>query len=480
MLRGNPASRGPVVPRQFLQILSQNDPQPFKDGSGRLELARNIASKDNPLTTRVIANRIWLHHFGEGIVRTQDDFGTRSEPPTHPELLDWLASTFVEQGWSFKKMHRLIMLSAVYQQSSDDDARKVQVDPDNKYLWQMNRRRLEFESLRDTILAIGGRLDLTVGGPSVRLNAEPYPTRRTIYGYIDRAQLPGMLQAFDFASPDLTTGKRPTTIVPQQALFMMNSSLVVEQARNLAHRPDFLAAKADAEKIELLYKLIYQRAPRDIEKRLALDYLTSEGRAPVAPVAGESVWLYGFGEIDPAKRLPKNFAAMNTFNGSWTAQPVPGDNRIPNVSISGGGGSTHGNYVVIRRWVAPQDMMISIEGSLSHGNKASDSRGVQGRIIHSRSGSVGGPYTAFRNSMPTKIPKILVRAGDELDFVVDARGGMKPESFSWAPVIKTVGSAPTEWNAQKQFGNTMAADRLTAWEKFAQILLQTNELTFVN
>ncbi|HTD87471.1 MAG TPA: PSD1 and planctomycete cytochrome C domain-containing protein, partial [Candidatus Binatia bacterium] len=220
LIKGNPGNKGPVVPRQFLEFISftRDDARarkPFKDGSGRFELAKEIATADNPLTARVIVNRVWLHHFGQAIVRTPDDFGTRSDPPTHPELLDYLASWFVENGWSLKKLHRLIMSSSAYQQSSDENPRLAQIDPDNRYLWQMNRRRLDFEALRDTILYIGGKLDLIMGGPGVRLDSEPYSLRRTVYGFVDRNNLPNMNLAFDFANPDLTTGKRDETIVPQ-------------------------------------------------------------------------------------------------------------------------------------------------------------------------------------------------------------------------------------------------------------------------
>ena len=169
MLRGNPGSKGPVVPRQFPEVLSGEKRQPFKQGSGRLELAQAIASRDNPLTARVIVNRIWLHHFGEGLVKTPDDFGTRSEPPTHPELLDYMTSWFIDQGWSMKKLHRLMMLSSVYQQASEENPRFAQIDPNNNYLWQMNRRRLDFEALRDTILFIGGKLDASLPSSSVGL-----------------------------------------------------------------------------------------------------------------------------------------------------------------------------------------------------------------------------------------------------------------------------------------------------------------------
>src|SRR5205085_2145623 len=141
--RGNPSVKGEEVPRRFLRALAGDSPQPFANGSGRLDLARAIVSKDNPLTARVMVNRIWQHHFGAGLVRTTSDFGTRSDGPTHPELLDWLASRFVESGWSIKKMHRLIMLSAAYQQASGDDAAKLSADPENRLLSRMTRQRLD-------------------------------------------------------------------------------------------------------------------------------------------------------------------------------------------------------------------------------------------------------------------------------------------------------------------------------------------------
>jgi hypothetical protein len=265
-----------VVPRRFLEVLSGRNRPAFKGGSGRLELAAAIASVGNPLTARVMVNRIWLHHFGEGLVTTPDDFGTQSEPPSHPELLDYLAARFLEEGWSIKKMHRLIMLSSVYQQSSANNPRYAQVDPANRLLWRANIRRLEFEPLRDSLLAIGGVLDRTMYGRPVQLTKEPYSTRRTIYGFVDRANVAEMLINFDFANPAMTNGKRHLTTVPQQALFFMNNPLVVEQAKNLVARPDFRKLKAGRDRIGLLYEMIYQRPPTEEEISLGLEFAADE------------------------------------------------------------------------------------------------------------------------------------------------------------------------------------------------------------
>ena len=219
-IRGNPGRPGDEVPRRFLTVLSDGEPKPFAKGSGRLELAQAIASKDNPLTARVMANRVWALHFGKGLVRTPGDFGIKGEPPTHSELLDWLASRFIAEGWSVKKLHRTIMLSAAYQQASDDRPELSQADPDNRLVWRMNRRRLDFEAMRDSLLACAGQLDLKMGGRGVELAKPPFATRRAVYGFIDRQNLPGVFRTFDFASPDSSTPQRFVTTVPQQALFM--------------------------------------------------------------------------------------------------------------------------------------------------------------------------------------------------------------------------------------------------------------------
>ena len=272
-LRGEAENKGDIVPRRFLEILSGPNRVPYRNGSGRLELAAAIASPANPLTARVMVNRIWLHHFGEGFVTTPDDFGNQSAPPSHPELLDYLATRFVDDGWSIKKMHRLIMLSNTYQQTSENNPHYAQQDPNNRLLWRANIHRLEFEAVRDSLLAIGGRLDTTMGGRPVNLGAAPYSTRRTIYGIVDRRNLPEVFNQFDFANPDITTGKRYETIVPQQALFMMNSPLVVEQARNLVNRSDFKNTTGPRERIKLLYDIIYQREPTSTEVQLGLSFL---------------------------------------------------------------------------------------------------------------------------------------------------------------------------------------------------------------
>jgi hypothetical protein len=274
-IRGEANNRGEVVPRRFLEILAGPSRQEFKLGSGRLELAQAIAAPSNPLTARVMVNRVWLHHFGEGIVSSPDDFGTQAAPPSHPELLDYLSARFVQGGWSVKALHKLIMLSATYQQKSDTNEKYAAVDPGNRLLWRYNIRRLDFEPLRDSLLYIAGKLDTKIGGQPVNILSEPYSNRRSIYGFIDRRNLPEMMNHFDFANPGMPSGKRHETTVPQQALFMMNSPLMVEVSRLLLDRPEMKPATADDKKIHALYWMIYQRPPRPEEVELGLAFLTA-------------------------------------------------------------------------------------------------------------------------------------------------------------------------------------------------------------
>jgi len=283
-LRGNPGNHGPVVPRQSPAIATPNR-KPFSEGSGRLELAKAIVSPENPLTARVLVNRVWVGHFGQGLVRTPSDFGVRSDAPSHPELLDWLATQFMKNGWSLKKLHKLMMTSAAYQRSSLITAEAFKLDTDNKMLSHQNSRRLDFEALRDSFLAVSGKLDLTADGKPVDLFKAPFSSRRTIYGLIDRTNFPGTMRAFDVASPDTHSPQRFQTTAPQQALFLMNSPFVTEQAKNLALRSEVVSAKTPTEKVTALYRIALSRNPSKSELALALEYTAEDD-----PKATFGVW----------------------------------------------------------------------------------------------------------------------------------------------------------------------------------------------
>ncbi|MEI7687330.1 MAG: PSD1 and planctomycete cytochrome C domain-containing protein [Planctomycetota bacterium] len=262
-LRGNPAYPGELVSRQFLKALTGPASKPFKHGSGRLDLAQAIVA--HPLTARVFVNRIWMHHFGEPLAATPSDFGARSPTPMHSDLLDFLAQRLIDDGWSIKKLHRQIVLSHAYQQASWDRPECRTKDPENRLLWQYPRRRLDFEAMRDSLLAVSGRLDVTPDGRPVDIVNNPLNKRRTVYGLVDRQTLPGLFRSFDFASPDQSVERRSQTTVPQQALFGMNSDFMAEQAKSLAARVDDL--KAPEQKVAGLYRFVLTRVPetREIE-----------------------------------------------------------------------------------------------------------------------------------------------------------------------------------------------------------------------
>jgi cytochrome c553 len=271
-LRGNPATPGDEAPRRFLGILSGNERQLFTQGSGRLQLARAIASKDNPLTARVIVNRMWMHHFGKGLVATPSNFGRLGERPTHPELLDYLASRFMAGGWSLKALHREIMLSAAYQLSSRFDAANFKVDPGNRLYWRMDRRRLEVEPWRDSLLAVSGSLDRTVGGPPLDLSSLDN-RRRTVYAAVSRHNLDSLLRLFDFPDPNITSDRRPVTTVALQQLFVLNSEFMIRQAKALSARLNETKDEDDAARIRRAFLLVYSRPARDKEVELGVAFL---------------------------------------------------------------------------------------------------------------------------------------------------------------------------------------------------------------
>lgn len=271
-IRGNPSRPGDATARRFLSLFAP-DKTPFQQGSGRLELARAIANPSNPLTSRVAVNRVWQHHFGIGLVRTPGDFGMRSDPPTHPELLDWLASEFVGHGWSLKRLHRQLLGSATWQQSSRATTGS---DPDNRYLEHALRRRLDFEATRDALLTVTGRLDDRTGGPSQPVLDGGFHPRRTLYAYLDRQDPPGLLSVFDVPSPAATSSMRDTTTVAPQALYMMNGPLVATCADLVVQRADVQRASSITERVDVVYRILLARAPTERECQMAIEFLGAQ------------------------------------------------------------------------------------------------------------------------------------------------------------------------------------------------------------
>ena len=476
-IRGQEGNQGDEAPRRFLTFLAGKDAKPFSEGSGRAELARAITAKDNPLTPRVLVNRVWAWHFGVGLVRTPSDFGLRTEAPVHRELLDWLASRFVADGWSIKKLHRQIMLSAVYQQTAEVSADAKRFDPDNSLWSRANRQRLDLESMRDSLLAVSGRLDPALGGKSVDLAQQPFTGRRTVYGSIDRQNLPGMFRSFDFASPDAHTPQRFFTTVPQQALFLMNSPFAVEQAKALAKRTDSVTSP-DA-RVQALYRLAFARSPAKDELKLGVDFVGALAGLP-AEADSAPVWSYGNGRFDSEGRTLKAFIPLPRFVGNvWQGGEKLPDAKLGWSLLNADGGHPGGTHdlTVVRRFTAPADGAYKISGTLKHQSKDGD--GVRGLAIVN-STQVLGDWTAKASESGTIVERVELKVGQTLDFVVDCQANENSDSFGWAPIVSLTAGGGT-WDARAGYsGPPESRPQLSAWERYAQALLMTNEFVFVD
>ncbi|MBL9134853.1 MAG: DUF1553 domain-containing protein [Verrucomicrobiales bacterium] len=500
--RGSPSRLGESVPRQFLGILAGPERKPFEHGSGRLELARAIAHPNNPLTARVMVNRLWQHHFGVGLVRTASDFGLRAEPPTHPELLDWLALRFMSEGWSIKAMHRLILASAVYQQSSRPfspapappaTARPDTIAHTTPLIQAKSRspvrppgppapyasfpvRRLDFEQLRDSMLFVSGELDPAVGGRSADL-LDGGNRRRSVYGFVDRQFLPGVLRTFDFANPDIHVAVRYETTVPQQALYFLNGSFAAQRAKALAAATDSLAAP---ERIRRLYSLLFQRTPTERDVATGLRFLADVAAdpPPAPPPVRETPWRYGTGEYDSTRHQLKSFVALPYFSGeSWqgAANWPGGATGWAQLTAEGGHPGNTLAHGCIRRWVAPIDAVVRITGSLHHEPEPGD--GVRAFIVSSRQGELKSA-NIHHAEVDMGLNDMSVKAGETIDFIVDIGGTLNSDQFKWAPKIT---SAEQAWDARKDFtGPKPEPTYLAPWEQYVQVLLLSNEFAFLD
>ncbi|HEX4950848.1 MAG TPA: DUF1553 domain-containing protein, partial [Blastocatellia bacterium] len=485
-VRGKPENKGEAAPPQFLQILAGDHRKPFAKGSGRLELAQAIIDKDNPLTARVFVNRVWQHHFGHGLVRTVSDFGTRGDAPTHPELLDYLAQNFIANGWSMKTLHRSILLSRAYQQSSADNPAAHNLDPENKWLWRMNRRRLQVEELRDSLLFVSGKLDRTMFGLPVSAQAWPYTYRRTVYSFIDRALVPNDFRVFDFADPNAHAPSRDLTTGPQQALLMLNSPFVIEQAKAVLQRPEFAAAKTPRQRITKLYQLLYGRAPSAEERALGLKFVANDTATARHSEAAKSKcddWQYGEGEFDEKADRVKSFQPLAYFiNGMWRNSPMPGDPRETTASLTrlGGGLGDGKTHSALRRWVAPFDGKVAITGWLEHRfeNACRNCKGAYARIVSNRTGTAG-QWNTVQNKTETNVAVLEVRRGDFVDFVTEAGKGTSGGEFKWAVTIKRLDGVTEEWDSARDFRQP-SAGVLTAWDRYAQALLAAAEFLILD
>lgn len=477
--RGNPLLKGEAVPRQFLSLFGRS--APFQKGSGRLELAQAIIDPRNPLTARVMVNRLWQHHFGRGLVSTPSDFGKQGSPPSHPELLDWLAGEFIRSGWSLKHMHRLIMRSRAYQQRSANAE------------WGMRGagsampqafHRLSFEEARDAWLAAAGRLDPRFGGRPEPLFAAGN-TRRTLYAFVDRENLPAVMRTFDFANPDLSIPQRSETTVPQQALFGLNHPFLIQQAKALVKRVS--TEKSSEARIGLLYRHLFQRSPRAEEVASALSFVTVDDKPALAENDHGKAWQHGFGEWDEKTGRVKTFTPLPHFTGhAWQGEEDWPNAKLGWAQLTAEGGHPGNNlqHAVVRRWIAPAEGRYDLRSTLIHEPKVGD--GIRAFVSHSRLGHLLGTKL-HASQADLSLASIAFQKGDTLDFIVDIDIGLNSDQFLWSPQLSTTqastgsgGDAPAElWDAKKDF-TAAPKTTLTSWEQLAQVLMLSNEFMFVD
>ncbi|CAN5811583.1 PSD1 and planctomycete cytochrome C domain-containing protein [soil metagenome] len=490
MIRGNPARQGEPAPRAFLTFLGGKK---FTDGSGRLELAQAIASPDNPLTARVMVNRVWLDHFGKPLVSQTSDFGVQSPKPEQAELLDWLAATFMEQGWSMKKLHRVILTSRTYQQATMSTPQKDLKDPENNLLSRMNRQRLDYEELRDSLLQATATLDANkVGGRSVLLDAAEANTRRSIYLFVDRYEQASVPAMFDFANPDRHSPQRFVTTVPQQALFLMNSPFMRDQSGNLASKLPVEGSAPDSKTVQALYRKVLLRDPKPKELEVAQRFLSASESTKEEPAY---LWQYGAGtpKLDAEGKVAGfDFQPFSTFagekkNGRWAMSNTLPDPKWSFLHWNQNGGHPDTKIAAVLRWVSTIDGWIRVSGGIK---RASDQgNGVHGWVISSAQGILKDKLVAPKTTGDMSFTKLQVKKGEILDFIVGSENDINSDSFDWKVNISRLNpeTGATEYLTQSDrdfmgpehwpMSRTKPQSPLA---QLVQVLMMSNEFQFVD
>ena len=483
LVRGQIGNRGPIVPRRFLTALRSEQEKRFTDGSGRKELADKIATPDNPLTARVMVNRVWSYLIGKPLVSNPSDFGFRTKPPAIPEILDELAATFSED-WSIKKLVRRIVLSKIYQQRVTTDAASLTADPENQLLARGNRKRRDFESLRDSILAVSGTLDHALGGPPVSITSNKPTHRRTIYAMIDRQNLPALFRTFDFASPDTHSPGRYFTTVPQQALFLMNSPEMMAIARATAGVIRQQKKSPGVTHTRAIFRRILGRDPSQHELVMATAFIQTPIQKPKPTTDPRSLWSYGTTTMSPERKegQPSEFSALERYrDGRWQASdefPTTAPFGHAYLGKSGGHTTSDPSLGVVRRYTAPQNETITLEGNIRH--KSDQGDGVT-FVIHVNGQEV---YESTQlNSQQTHGPhQFRLKAGDTVDLIATPGRTSSFDSFEWTAKLQTA-NAQEERDSMKHFSGPFEKKKIQSLdrlEQLAQILILSNEFAFID
>ena len=484
LVRGQQGNRGPVVKRQFLTSLQRAGEPQFSDGSGRLELAKRIVADDNPLTARIMVNRVWGHLIGKPLVDSPSDFGFRTQPPAIAKILDDLAADFATH-WSVKRLVRRIVMTDIYRQSSQTTQEMVDLDPNNELLTRANRRRRDFESLRDSILVTSSFLNRRMGGEPVEITLGSPSPRRSIYAMVNRQNLPSLFRTFDFASPDAHSPLRYFTTVPQQALFLLNDQQITELSRRTAQHVRRSSVSKDAKTLSReLFTQALGRLPSLSEESISVAYLNQKVGQTVATTDPRSLWSYGTSAVDDRFRV-KKFIPLTVFaDGSWhAAKEFPAKSSLAYASLgkeNGHPGRGNENSVV-RRWQAPASGKVRVIGMVGH-------RGDKGDGIHAAIWS--GKHRIFaskqqKTNRPYGPLQSTIKKGEYLEFVASPQENDSFDSFFWRAQIKLTADDGRVFEADsvKDFSgpfdpeSTKPLDRLA---QLAQALLMSNEFAFVD
>lgn len=492
-IRGNPSRRGAVAPRGWLTMFGGES---FKEGSGRLELAQKIASKDNPLTARVIVNRVWAQHFGKPLVGQTSDFGVQTDKPVQQDVLDYLAATFMEEGWSLKKLHQRILSSRTYQQAAQVSAEKNLKDADNELLSRQNRQRLDYESMRDAMLQVAGDLNPgKIGGRAVELKDKEADTRRSIYLLVDRYDQATVPAMFDFANPDNHSPIRYVTTVPQQALFLMNSPFMQQRSTKLAAATPVKGSTVDSESVQALYHRVLRRDARPEEVEMAQRFCNdAEG---LSRRAAAFVWRYGWGQVEKDTATGKvslggfepmpHYGKVGQSTFRWTPEKVHPSKEFGHLYIGAGNGHPGHSWPAVMQWTSPfEGQKIRISGVIKRASERGN--GVRVWIISNRAGKIREELIKPASSVDITAD-LEVSQDEVLSFVVESENkNTDSDSYTWAPKIELVEAdghlspitradtdfcGPEGWPINRIKAQTPLA-------QLAQVLMMSNEFQFVD
>ncbi|MEN8736554.1 MAG: DUF1549 and DUF1553 domain-containing protein [Akkermansiaceae bacterium] len=449
--RGNPNARGEEVPRRFLKIF-RKEGEVFTHKSGRLELAHRLTDHRNPLTARVWANRVWMHLTGSPLVDSPGDFGVECAKPLQLPLLDYLAVFLIENDWSSKALITHIMTSDTWQRSSQAPTRHFEIDPENRYLARANRKRKDLESWRDTALQVSRRLDRKMGGLPIEIDNPPYPPRRTLYGKIRRGYLPSLMRAFDFPGSEEASMKRTETITPMQALYLMNSPFLHQEARAVAKH---------AKTIPAIYEAVLQRPPAESELIATRAWLSQRKEHHSA-----GAWEYGYLLGGKFHHFP--FAGQ----GRWSGSKVLPDAKLGWLHWNRDGGHPEADKAVVTSWTAPENLTVRFDGTLNrpseHGN------GITGKLMRSNGEILAEWSVAPTSKKRTRYHNISIKKGEKLWCVVDSMGNQDSDSFHWDPKF---------FDGEREIANAVTdftGPSLPPRAQLAQALLLSNEFFYLD